>query len=164
MTVQVGSWKVKTIDGADVRLRSGSVGIMDIDITAPVSGGELTVTEDAARFTLRLDLGELRTNFLMQSAARKIVSRNDAQVLSYEGNGPSSDSPWQVTGHAKAGSVDVELALALTPCGPAADPMAELEVKGSASLGTVHLPLPGLGDIDDFAFDVEGRFALTARD
>jgi len=163
MTSHVGSWKVKTIDGADVRLRSGSVGLMDIDITAPVSGGELSVTEDAAHLSLRLDLGELRTNFLLQSTARKIVSRNDAQVLSYDGEGPSSDAPWHVTGHAKAGSVDVELSLALTPCGPAADPMAELDVKGSASLGTVHLPLPGMGTIDDFAFDVEGRFALSAR-
>jgi hypothetical protein len=113
--------------------------------------------------TLHLDLGSLRTHFLLQSAARKIVSRNNAVVLSYAGEGMATALPWHVTGHAKAGSVDVELELAITPCGPATDPMAEIEVSGSASLGEVNLPLPGLGRIDDFAFDVDGKFALSAR-
>ncbi|MCX6432436.1 MAG: hypothetical protein NTX29_06485, partial [Actinobacteria bacterium] len=76
---------------------------------------------------------------------------------------PASAVPWQVTGHAKAGSVDVELTLAVTPCGPEGDPMAEIAVKGSASLGTVHLPLPGIGTVDDFSFDVAGRFAMRPR-
>jgi hypothetical protein len=68
-----------------------------------------------------------------------------------------------VSGHARAGSIDVELTLAIKPCGPATDPMAEIEVSGSASLGEVNLPLPGLGKIDDFAFDVDGRFGLAPR-
>jgi hypothetical protein len=163
MTPREGAWQVKTIDGADVRLRSGKVGLMDIDVTAPVSGGHLRLTEDAVHLTLRLDLGALRTNFLLQGAARRIVSRNDAQVLSYAGEGMATVLPWHVTGHAKAGSVDVELTLAITPCGPATDPMAEIDVSGSASLGEVNLPLPGLGKIDDFAFDVDGRFGLATR-
>jgi hypothetical protein len=163
MTPREGSWKVNTIDGAEVRLRSGKVGLMDIDVSAPVSGGHLRLTEDAVHLTLHLDLGALRTHFLLQSAARRIVSRNDAQVLSYDGEGMATALPWHVTGHAKAGSIDVELALEVTPCGPATDPMAEIEVKGSASMGEVNLPLPGLGHIDDFAFDVDGRFALAPR-
>jgi hypothetical protein len=163
MTPREGAWQVKTIDGADVRLRSGKVGLMDLDVSAPVSGGHLRLTEDAVHLTLHLDLGSLRTHFLLQSAARKIVSRNNAVVLSYAGEGMATALPWHVTGHAKAGSVDVELELAITPCGPATDPMAEIEVSGSASLGEVNLPLPGLGRIDDFAFDVDGKFALSAR-
>ena len=161
MTPREGSWKVETIDGAEVRLRSGKIGLMDIDVSAPVSGGHLRLTEDAVHLTLHLDLGSLRTHFLLQSAARRIVSRNDAHVLSYDGVGMATAVPWQVTGHAKAGSVDVELTLEVTPCGPAMDPMAEIEVKGSASMGEVNLPLPGLGRIDDFAFDVDGRFELA---
>jgi len=163
MTPPEGSWKVETIDGADVRLRSGKVGLVDVDVTAPVSGGHLRLTEDAVHLTLRLDLGALKTHFLLQSAARKIVSRNDAQVLSYAGEGVATAPPWHVTGQAKAGSVEIELTLAVTPCGPATNPMAEIEVSGSASMGEVNLPLPGLGRIDDFAFDVEGRFALGVR-
>jgi hypothetical protein len=163
MTPREGAWQVRTIDGAEVRLRSGKVGLMDVDVTAPVSGGELRLTEDAVHLTLRLALDELRTHFVLQSAARKIVSRNDAHVLSYKGEGLATALPWHVTGHAKAGSVDVELTLAITPCGPATDPMAEIEVSGSASLGEVNLPLPGIGRIDDFSFDVDGRFALFAK-
>lgn len=163
MTVREGSWQVETIDGADVRLRSGKVGLMDIDVSAPVSSGRLQLTDDAVHLTLHLDLGALKTHFLLQSAARSIVSRNNAQVLSYAGEGPTTALPWHVTGHAKAGSVDVELTLEIAPCGSATDPMGEIEVKGSASIGEVNLPLPGLGRIDDFAFDVDGRFVLSPR-
>jgi hypothetical protein len=160
----VGIWTIETVDGAAVRLRSGKVGLISIDVTAPVSGGELMITADAVHLTLRLALDELKTgNFLMQAAARGIVARNNAHVLSYAGEGPATALPWHVTGHAKAGSVDVVLTLAVTPCGPPTDPMAEIEVTGSASMGTVNLPLPGLGKIDDFAFDVDGRFALAQR-
>jgi hypothetical protein len=163
MTPREGAWQVKTIDGADVRLRTGSVGLMDVDVSAPVSGGQLRLTEDAVHLTLHLDLGALKTHFLLQSPARRIVSRNNAQVLSYVGEGMATALPWHVTGHARAGSIDVELTLAIKPCGPATDPMAEIEVSGSASLGEVNLPLPGLGKIDDFAFDVDGRFGLAPR-
>lgn len=164
MTSTEGVWVVETIDGAAVRLRSGKVGLVNIDVTAPVSGGELRITADAVHLTLRLALDELRTgNFLVQGAARSIVSRNDAHVLSYAGEGMAKALPWHVVGHAKAGSVDVELGLDVTPCGPSTDPMVEIELKGSASMGTVHLPLPGLGTVDDFAFDVDGRFALRPK-
>jgi len=160
-----GSWIVETVDGAMVRLRSGKIGLINVDVKAPVSGGELHVDGDVVHLTLRLALDELRTgNFLVQGAARSIVTRNDAHVLSYSGDGPSAPLPWHVIGHAKAGSVDVELGLDILPCGPSDDPMAEVELKGSASMGTVHLPLPGMGTVDDFAFDVDGRFALRAKD
>jgi hypothetical protein len=56
-----GTWTVRTVDGAVVRLRSGSAGIMKIDITAPVSGGELRIDGDSVRLTLRLALDQLRT-------------------------------------------------------------------------------------------------------
>ena len=159
-----GEWAVHTVDGADVRLRSGRVGLMSLDVTAPVSGGELAVTADGVDLTLRLALNELRTrNFLMQAAARSLVSRYDAHVLTYHGLGRDPDGPWHVTGHAVAGTVDVLLELAVTPCGPSGDPMSEIDLVGSAQLGTVNLPLPGLGTIDDFAFDVDARLALRRR-
>jgi hypothetical protein len=164
VTINEGQWKIETVDGAMVRLRSGRIGLVSIDVKAPVSGGELRLTADAVQLTLRLALDELKTgNFLMQGAARSIVGRNDAHVLTYAGEGLDTGIPWHVTGHAKAGSVDVELTLAITPSGPAADPMAEIDVEGSASMGRVHLPLPGLGTVDDFAFDVDGRFALVRK-
>ncbi len=164
MTSIEGSWLVHTVDGADVRLRSGRVGLVTVDVTAPVSGGELHVAPDQVGLSLRLALDDLRTrNFLMQAAARSIVSRHDAHVLRYIGTGANDEGAWQVSGHAIAGSIDVELTLTVTACGPPADPMGEIQLLGSASLGTVHLPLPGLGTVDDFSFDVDARLALRRR-
>jgi hypothetical protein len=163
MTIN-GAWAVHTVDGAVVRLRSGRVRMMTIDVTAPVSGGELDVSPDAVHLALRLELDQLRTrHFLMQAAARSLVSRNDAGLLVYRGEGIPGALPWQVRGRAQAGSVAVQLELAITPCGPAADPMAEIELRGSANVGTVHLPLPGLGTVEDFSFDVDARLAMRPR-
>ena len=44
--------------------------------------------------------------------------------------------------------------------GVAVGPMGELELVGSANVDTVHLPLPGLGIVEDFSFDVDARLAL----
>ena len=156
-----GSWQVHTVDGAEVRLRSGRIGLVSVDVTAPVSGGELIVAPDSARFTLRIALDQLKTgNFLMQAAARTLVTRHDAHVLSYDGQGPATVGGWHVTGHAWAGTVDLELELDVTAIGPQGDPMAEIELVGSANVGTVHLPLPGLGTVEDFSFDVDARLAM----
>lgn len=164
MTMPEGSWSVHTVDGADVRLRSGRIGLVSVDVTAPVTGGELTVAGGTCRLTLRLALDQLRTgNFLMQAAARTLVTRHDAHVLSYDGNGPAADSGWDVAGHATAGDVDLELTLRVTGIDPGPDPMAEIELVGSANVGTVHLPLPGLGTVEDFSFDVDARLRMQPR-
>lgn len=167
MTSEVGgdgTWAVLTVDGAEVRLKSGRIGLVSVDVAAPVSGGQLAVVDGRAHFTLRLALDQMRTrNFIMQAAARTLVSRHDATVLTYDGTGPGAGRGWQVTGVAAAGDVDLQLDLALTPCGPAGDAMAEIQLVGSANVGTVHLPLPGLGTVDDFSFDVDARLALRLR-
>lgn len=157
-----GTWSVHAVDGADVRLRSGRIGLMSVDVSAPVTSGDLHVDAERVRLRLTLALDKLRTNFVMQSAARSLVKRNDAHALSYEGHGTPGEQSWQVSGAAVAGDVTVELSLTVTPVGPAHDPMSEIDLVGSAELGTIHLPLPGLGTVDDFAFDVDARLALRA--
>lgn len=154
----VGTWSVHTVDGAEVRLRSGRVGLMRVDVTAPVTGGEFVSAEDGAHFTLRIALDQLKTgNFLAQAAARSLVSRHDATVLTYSGSGTAAGEAWRILGHAIAGDVDLELDLEVRPCGPGGDPMAEIELVGSANVGEVSLPFPGMGHIDDFSFDVDAR-------
>lgn len=160
MTTHEGSWSVHTLDGADVRLRSGRIGLMSVDVSAPVTAGELHVTGSGVRLTLTLALDRLKTSFMIEGAARSLVKRHDAHALGYEGAGPVSESPWEVTGTAGAGDVTVDLVLTVTPVGPAPDPMSEVELVGSADIGTVHLPFPGLGTVDDFAFDVDARLFL----
>lgn len=156
------AWIVSTVDGGHVRLRSGKIGLMSLDASAPVSGGELVIDGDQATFTLRLDLGQMRTgNFLLQAAARSLISSNDVHVLTYEGSGPAVDTGWHVSGTAAAGSIEVPLDLTITGIGPQGNPMAEIDIAGSANVGTVHLPLPGMGTVDDFGFDVEACLAMT---
>ena len=160
----LGSWIVHTVDGAEVRLRSGRIGLMSVDVSAPVTGGELVSADEGVRFTLRMDLGQLRTgNFLMQAAARSLVSRHDAGVLSYDGRGTAADGGWQVRGRATAGDVALVLDLVITAIGPVDAPMREIELVGTADVGTVHLPLPGLGTVEDFSFDVDARLAMRPR-
>jgi hypothetical protein len=133
-------------------------------VRAPVTGGALVITADGVRLTLRLALDQLSTrHFVMQVAARTLVTRHDAHVLTYDGTGAADAEPWRVSGHAVSGSIDIELDLVVTPSGGSADPMAEIDLVGTANLGTVHLPLPGLGTVDDFSFDVDARLALRRR-
>ena len=80
--------------------------------------------------------------------------------LSYDGQGSAVDHAWQITGHATAGDVDLVLDLTVTAIGTADEPMREIELVGSADVGTVHLPLPGLGTVEDFSFDVDARLAM----
>lgn len=161
MVTSEGSWSVQTVDGADVRLRSGRIGLVNVDVSAPVASGDLRATDEHVHLGLRLALDELRTgNFVVQAAARALVMRHDAHVLAYSGKGPSSESPWVVSGRAIAGNVDVGIELTITPIGPTHDPLAEIEIVGTASFGRVHVPLPGMGTVDDFSIDLDARLAL----
>lgn len=154
-------WEVHAVDGGHVRLRSGRIGLVSIDATAPVVGGALNLSDGAVTFTLRLSLEKLKTgNFLLQAAARSLVTSNNAHELDYEGSGAPTDSGWSVAGAAVGGSIEVPLALDITAIGPSATPMAEIDIVGSAQVGRVHIPLPGLGTVDDFGFDVEARLAM----
>jgi len=156
-----GDWTIPAVEGAEVRLRSGSIGLMSVEATAPISAGRLIVDRDATVLELSIALGRLRTgNFILQTAARSLISAHRVQDLVYSGRGPAG--VLAVQGVATAGDIALELALAITPVGPGHDPMAEIEVKGSATVGTVHIPLPGIGTVDDFAFDVDARLRTSA--
>ncbi len=154
-------WVVHDVDGGHVRLRSGRIGLVSIDATAPVVGGSLTIAEASVTFTLKLALEKLKTgNFLLQAAARSLVTSNKAHELDYEGTGGTTGEGWSVTGSAVGGTIEVPLALAITAIGPSDSPMAEIDIMGSAQVGRVHIPLPGLGTVDDFGFDVEAKLAM----
>lgn len=146
-------------DAGHVRLRSGRVGLVSVDVRAPVVEGSFRIDGDTLALGLRLRLDQLRTrNPLLQMAARSLVTRHDAHVLAYDGQGPAAES-WFVTGVATAGDIKVELQLRVTAV-PDRDQLAALDIAGSANVGTVHLPLPGLGTVENFAFDVDGRLGV----
>ncbi|MCX6423952.1 MAG: hypothetical protein NTV96_05195, partial [Actinobacteria bacterium] len=153
--MSVGEWQINAVDGADVRLRSGRVGLISVDVSAPVTSGLLHVSATEITLTLNLALDQLKTgNFLLQSAARSVVTRYQAHTLVYSGKGPVGEI-WSVTGIARAGSIEVELDLTITPTAAETSPMGEIEIVGSANMGTVHLPIPGMGTVEDFSFEVD---------
>lgn len=159
----VGEWEIAAVDGADVRLRSGRVGLMSVDVSAPVASGLLQITAQEITVTLNLALDQLKTgNFLLQSAARSVVTRYKAHTLVYSGTGPVGEI-WSVTGIARAGSIEVELDLTMTPIASATSPMGQIDIVGSANMGTVHLPIPGMGTVEDFSFEVDAKLALRAK-
>lgn len=157
----MSTFEVVAVEGADVRLRGGRIGLVNVDVSAPVRRGQFVLGSTEITLSLVLSLGALRTgNFLLQSAARGLIARNNADELVYHGVG-NAGTPWQVSGHAHAGTIDIALDLLIAPM-PGHGDLAEIEISGRAALGRVDLPLPGLGAVDDLAFDVDARLSVRA--
>lgn len=151
------------MQGAHVRLRSGKIGLISVEASAPVTSGVLYLGQQETTFVLALALDQLKSpNFLMQRAARGIVTKHDGHDLTFDGRGPASASPWIVSGLASAGSIEVTLDVTLTPTSQS-DVSMDVELTGIASFGDVSLPLPGMGNITDFNCDVDAVLRMHAR-
>jgi hypothetical protein len=156
-----GTWNLPAIDGADVRLRSGSISMMSIDISAPVRSGTLSIQTSGVSLALIIALDKLRTgNFLAQTAARSLVTGNRAHDLVYEGTGAFTGASAAISGQAKAGDLDLTIDLTVTLLG--GERPTEVELVGATSFGRVHIPLPGVGTVDDLKVDVDARLAMVA--
>ena len=148
-----GTWSIPSARGAEVRLKSGSLGLISAEANAPVRHGSLTVDDSGVMLDLVIALEKMRmSNFLLQAAARSMISMHKVHDLTYRGIGQTLES---VTGIARAGDIEIPLGLALTITS------SQLEFVGSANIGTVHIPLPGMGTIDDFSFDVDAKVVLA---
>jgi hypothetical protein len=155
-----GSWTFTAVDGADVRLRTGDVGVMNVDVTAPLRSGMLHITAGKAALTLVIALDELRTgNFLTQHAARAFIAGQRAHDLVYDGAGAAKAAPFDVVGQAKAGQLDLTIGLKVSLLGGSTP--SEVELQGSAAFGRVHIPIPGIGTVDDLSIDIDARLGLS---
>jgi hypothetical protein len=156
----LGRWQVDAARSTVVRLRAGRIGPVTVDVSAPVLSGWCSRDEGGQRLELRISLDRLRTrSFVMQVAARALVQRYGATVLSFDGVG-SLPRMGQVSGLACAGDVSIPLSLDLTWT-PEAMP-THLGLVGTADLGRVHVPLPGLGTIDNFVIDLDAHLCIHA--
>ncbi|MEY4135954.1 MAG: hypothetical protein RL205_82 [Actinomycetota bacterium] len=150
-----GTWNIPSARGAEVRLKSGSLGLISAEANAPVRHGSLSIDDSGVILDLVIALEKMRmSNFLMQAAARTMIGMHKVHDLTYRGIGQELNS---VTGIARAGDIELPLVLALTITG------SQLEFVGSANIGTVHIPLPGMGTIDDFSFDVDATVVLQPK-
>lgn len=161
MPVEIsGNWRIPAIDGADVRLRSGSIGLLNVDVMAPIRDGSLRIDAGVATLDLVIALDRLRTgNFLTEHAARSFITGNDAHDLVYQAQGQAQSQPFEVRGQARAGTLDLRIDLRVSLLG-GAKPI-EVELQGSASFGRVHIPIPGIGSVDDMNVDVDAKLALS---
>lgn len=153
-------WLIDDVESAHVRLKSGRIGLVAVDAAAPVIAGQLSVESDRVDFALELALDKLTSpNFIMQRAARGIVTNYDGHILRYIGTGRGANAPWKVSGVAQAGTITVELDIVLSPL-EAAHPRLEVAVSGVASFGDVSLPIPGMRRVENLTCDVDGHLVM----
>lgn len=155
-------WTIGQMDGGDVRLRnSQGSGLMNLDVSAPVRAGQLLVQPALVTLELTIALDQIKTgNFLTERAARAFFAGYRAHDLVYTGTGNREADPVSVRGPAQAGSIDVDIELKVQPIDGDWSAMSEIEILGTAGFGTVHIPLPGVGTVDDLIIDIDARLSV----
>jgi len=157
----VGQWRAVRDESTDVHLRSARLGAVSVEAWAPIVSATCGVDAQLVHLYLSVALNRLRTrSFVIQTAARALIAQHGAARLTYHGSGAAA-APWRVDGTAVAGSVEIPLTLAVHRVSEGPGFMVKL--TGTAHLGTVHLPLPGLGTVEDFVCDVDARLPLHAQ-
>lgn len=158
-------WVIGQMDGGDVRLRNGAgSGLMDLDVSAPVRSGQLMLSAAHISLDLTVALDKMKTgNFLTEHAARAFIAGYRAHDLIYAGKGGRSSAQTIVRGPAKAGNVDVEIELSVSPVDEDWDAMSEIEIVGSAEFGTVNIPIPGIGSVSDLVVEIDARLMVTPQ-
>lgn len=156
----LGSFTFLAIDGAEVRLKSGSSRLTNVEIKAPVRSGSLHIVDSIATMNLVLALDKLKTgNFFTEAAARTFISGYRAQDLVFKGSGPHNGNAYDVSGNVVAGELDVQMTLILSSVSGTTQP--EVELMGSAEFGTVHIPLPGIGTVENMNIEIDARLAIS---
>ena len=159
-THPTGTWSIEP--SSLVTLTTERIGPTTLQVRAPVTGGRLEVSASRALLRLELSLAKLKaSNFLMQGAARALVKRYDGDALVFEASGSVASTPWQVSGQARAGSVDIPMSVEATPS-PIAEPR-QLSLGGTITMEDIEIPIPGLSGISSVTFSLEGLVDLSAR-
>ncbi len=158
MTTSEGTWTIEP--GSPITLQTHDFPT-SLEVSAPVTGGGLHVAKSAVRLRIEMSLEKLKaSNFLMQGAARALIKRFDGDLLVFEAEGKASAHPWTVEGNAKAGQVDVPMAVEATPQ-PGDDP-SHLLLGGTVTMNDISIPIPGLSGISSITFKLDGTVGLRA--
>ena len=94
MTDIRGSFVVDPDADADnvVMLRTQRIGLMRVELNAPVTGGLLVLGSSSSELMLTLNIAEVRVgNPLMQAAARALVGSSDSSLLRFDAEGADDD-------------------------------------------------------------------------
>ena len=111
---------------------------------------------------LTIALDRIKTgNFLTDGAVRAFISGYRAHDLVYAGVGSTAGEAAEISGQASAGTIDTQIVLAVSPVGAVWQSMNEIEIIGTVEFGRVHIPLPGVGTVDDLVVDIDARLAVS---
>ena len=153
----MSSWQIDVRDKPLMQLTTDDFGKGTMKATAPIVGGAVALGS-GVRIELELALGSLKTgNFVLQTAARALIKSYKGDRLVFEAEGDPDRTPWQVSGSARSGSLDIPMTVIATP----APEMAALTIGGSVTLEDVSIPLPGLSGTSSVTFALDGRVRLT---
>ncbi|CAB4951090.1 MAG: hypothetical protein F2842_07190 [Actinobacteria bacterium] len=160
MTDIRGSFVVDPDADADnvVMLRTQRIGLMRVELNAPVTGGLLVLGSSSSELMLTLNIAEVRVgNPLMQAAARALVGSSDSSLLRFDAEG-ADDDLLRFLGTARAGDVEVpmEITAAVGPLGAS----LPVVLSGWATFTDVSIPLPGMGRVSTIEADISGRVAF----
>lgn len=157
MTQPTGTWDIQP--NALITLQTEKLGLSRLEVTAPVTQGRLHVVTHTVSLHLEMSLEKLKaSNFFMQGAARALVKKFNGDLLVFAAEGPSQSPPWEVSGNARAGQVDVPMAVQATPQ-PGEAPR-QLLLGGTVTIEDVSIPIPGLSGINSVTFDISGTVVL----
>lgn len=154
-----GRWQVEANEGR-LNLKTGRIGILRFNATAPIVGGEADWSKPTAELTVEIGIDQVDTgNRLMDSQVRNLVSGGSDGVLTFKGEGHVSDDEVSFEGRAWSGDVEVPMSLSGQPV-DVSDEERDLNVSGTATFTDVHIPLPGLSHINKIDISVEGVIRL----
>ena len=155
-------WDVAVREG-EIRLKTGRIGFIRINATAPVIGGNATWGATEADLELQLGIDEVESgNGLLDRSARSLVGKGSDGVLTFRGTGAVSGDTAQFVGHATSGDVEVEVTVEGTLEAGSED-SSQLRVDGTATFNDIHIPPPGLTSIKSIDIEVTGVVNLVRK-
>jgi hypothetical protein len=154
-----GKWAVQAREG-NIRLKTNRIGLIKVDATAPIVGGEADWTSTQARLLLLVGISEVTTgNKLLDPEVHALINRGSDGVLSFDGEGTVTDDAVEFVGRAWAGNVEVPLTLSGTSDGEH-DDERDVTLGGTATFHDIHLPIPGLTHVNSVDIHFEGLVKL----
>ncbi len=160
-TSAAGSFAAAPTDRTVVNLKTGRIGLMRLDLQAPVLGGHLNLAKSSSDLEIVLDLGQVRTgNPIIQSAMRSLVGTGQDSHLVFQAAG-AADDLLRFEGQAQAGDVVVPMEVTAVITGSA--PKLKVELTGWARFTDVHLPLPGMSRVDSIEVDVNTEIPFVEK-
>ncbi len=157
---QPGEWTIQE-RASDISIETSRVGFLRIHATAPITGGQLTISDDEVVMNFGVAINEVRTSsHILDPEVRSLVNGHSDGILRFSGQGRTAPAAVDLIGKSQAGDVVVDLALKATPHDDAHRPA--LAVAGESHFENIHLPLPGLGDIRRITVTITGLLDLQS--